>query len=134
MEKILCMASSDLLSLGAVDLFDRAFYQQLSGLLGSDMTKLVTDFFDSCNRFETRLVEITGGADKCAFRELCHEIKGSAAMLGFTGLSRLAAEWENGVISGELPSVSEVTTRFKTMVEATRATVAGIPVLHQGGH
>lgn len=126
------MMKSEFSSPVALDLFDRAFYQQLSGILGGEMMELVTDFFDSCKRFETRLVEITGEADKSGFRELCHEIKGSAAMLGFTGLSRLAAEWERGSISGEMPSASDASTRFKTMVEASRVMVAGIQARGEG--
>jgi hypothetical protein len=58
--------------------------------------------------------------------------EGSAAMLGFTGLSRLAAEWERGSISGEMPSASDASTRFKTMVEASRVMVAGIQARGEG--
>ena len=121
------MPAPDIPSPGPADLFDRALYQQLSETIGVAMIELVTDFLDSCKRFEARLVETVAAGSQSGFRELCHEIKGSAAMLGFTGLSRLAAEWESGVTRGELPSASDATTRFKTMVEATREIVADIP-------
>ena len=126
------MEKSDLPSPVGTDLFDWAVYQQLSEILGGDTIKLVTEFLDSCKCFETCLARIIGEKDKSAFRELCHEIKGAAAMLGFTGLSRLAAEWENGVISGEMPPASSAITLFKTMTEATRAAVAVIPTRGEG--
>ncbi len=96
------------------------------------MIELVEDFLDSCKRFDARLVETVAAGNPSGFRELCHEIKGSAAMLGFTGLSRLAAEWESGAISGEMPSAFDASTRFKTMVEASRVMVAGIQARGEG--
>lgn len=126
------MPPPDLSSPGPADLFDRALYQQLSEIIGVDMTGLVEDFLDSCKRFEARLVETLAAGNPSGFRELCHEIKGSAAMLGFTGLSRLAAEWERGAVRGTLPSAADAATRFKTMVEASRVTVAAIQARGEG--
>jgi len=126
------MPSPDLPSPVSADLFDRALYQQLSEIIGVAMIELVEDFIDSCKRFDARLVETVAAGNPSGFRELCHEIKGSAAMLGFTGLSRLAAEWESGAISGEMPSAFDASTRFKTMVEASRVMVAGIQARGEG--
>ncbi len=121
------MTTPDSVPSGALHLFDRAFYRQISGILGDSITELVTDFRHSCKRFESRLVETSGEPDPRAFRELCHEIKGSAVMLGFTGLSRLAAEWEDGAVRGVLPSASDAAIRFKNIVEASGLIVADIP-------
>ena len=96
------------------------------------MTGLVEDFLDSCKRFEARLVETAVAGNQSGFRELCHEIKGSAAMLGFTGLSRLAAKWEDAALNGELPSASDAASRFNAMVEASRRIVAEIPTPGKG--
>ena len=113
---------------GQTPLIDQTQYQSMAYAIGEAFCGLVTDFLVNCGEFETRLSNqaVAGNAD--AFRELCHEIKGSAALLGFSGISSCAAGWENGARNGKVPAVATVHETFPRLVADTRALIESQPM------
>jgi len=105
---------------GQTPLIDKPQHQSMADALGEAFDSLVADFLGNCGEFETRLSNqaVAGNAD--GFREICHEIKGSAALLGFSGIASCAADWENGARNGKVPPVAVIQEVFSRMVEDTQ--------------
>lgn len=114
-------------SIGAqTPLMDAAHYQAMKDALGGDFSSLVGDFFDDCPRFCSGLESLAAAGDADGFRELSHELKGTSSMLGFSGISRCAAEWEMMAKDGQVPASDCVGERLTLLVEGTGRQVAGL--------
>lgn len=95
----------------------------MSDALGEAFQALVSDFFNDCGSFTICLAELSAKDDAGGFRELCHEIKGAAGLLGFSALSKCAANWEEHSRNGEVPGSAEVGEVFTRLVTETRTLV-----------
>ncbi|MGD7653717.1 MAG: Hpt domain-containing protein [Verrucomicrobiales bacterium] len=102
------------------ELFDLGQVKMMKDALGDDFTDLALEFFVDCGRFASGLVAAVEAGDVSGFRELSHEAKGAAAMLGFSGISGCAGGWEQVAKDGGLPDLESVREQFPQLVEATR--------------
>ena len=103
-----------------IPLVDRAQYLAILHALGGNLDQLIHEFFSDCERFSQRLVGLATAGDITGFHEVCHEIKGAAAILGFTGISGCATRWETLSASGRLPQLEIIKGEFSNFVEATQ--------------
>jgi len=110
-----------------LQLIDLRQYQAVSDALGSDLASLVTEFFSDCEGFAASLAARAAAGDAAGFRELCHEIKGAAAQLGFCGISACAARWETLSAGGEMTGIAGVAEAFLPLVAQTRARLDPLP-------
>lgn len=101
-------------------LVDRVQYLSILNALGGDLDQVILDFLTDCERFARQLAECALVADSAGFREVCHEVKGASAILGFTGIANWAAGWSRSAKTGHFPTGEEVAGEFTTLVEATR--------------
>ena len=108
---------------GQTPLIDKTQYQSMADALGEAFGDLVAGFLRDCGNFETRLLEQASVGNAGAFRETCHEIKGSAALLGFSGISACAAGWENDARNGQVPAMPVVQETFSRLVSDTRTLI-----------
>lgn len=108
-------------------LLDSTQHQMMADALGDAFSTVAGDFFSECAHFATGLAETAGSGDVCGFRELCHEVKGASAMLGFSGISTCAANWETMANDGQVPDPTLVRERFPNVVEETRRLVDAMP-------
>lgn len=114
------MPSGKLLERNEIPLVDRVQYLLMLHALGGELDQVILDFLADCEKFLKRLVGLAQAADVAGFRELCHELKGSAAVLGFTGIAGCAARWEKSATAGRLPAVSAVEGELSNLLEATQ--------------
>lgn len=93
-------------------------YQDMMDALGDDdFFVFVTEFFESCDdAFSKRLADLSNAGVAEPFFELCHEIKGAAGLLGFSGIADCAAAWEAAAKDGHVPGSGEVLERFNLLV------------------
>ena len=108
-------------------LVDAAHHQTMKDALGEDFATLVADFFADCPRFSSGLTTLAGAGDADGFRELSHELKGASALLGFSGISSCAAEWETMAKTGQVPDPAAIDERLPRLVEETRKHLAEMP-------
>lgn len=108
-------------------LLDPVQHQMMADALGEAFNAVAGEFFNECRRFATGLAEAAESGDASGFRELCHEIKGASALLGFSGISTCAAEWETMAKDGQVPDPGSVRERFPCLVEDTRKHVEETP-------
>lgn len=106
---------------------DISHYRTMKDALGGDFATLVADFLTDCNRYSTGLTSLAEAGDADGFRELSHELKGASALLGFSGISACAAEWETMAKEGNLPDTGLIEDRFPSLVEETRRQVDELP-------
>ena len=110
-----------------VSLMDVSHYRTMKDALGEDFAELVADFFTDCSRYSAGLTSLAEAGDADGFRELSHELKGASALLGLSGISTCAAEWETMAKDGKLPDTGLIRDRFPSLVEETRKQIAELP-------
>jgi HPt (histidine-containing phosphotransfer) domain-containing protein len=106
---------------------DVSHYRTMKDALGDDFAALIADFFADCSRYSAGLTSLAEAGDADGFRELSHELKGASALLGFSGISACAAEWETMAKEGKLPDTGLIRERFPRLVEETRKQVGQMP-------
>ena len=100
------------------DLIDHGQYQVMLEMLGEDFSAFVREFFQNSEGLVNRMAALVEAGDASALRELFHEIKGSAALLGFKGISAHAAACENLAVEGQIPDAVAV-QKFGTLLAST---------------
>jgi len=100
------------------ELIDRGQYQTMLEMLGGDFSTIVHEFFQNSEGFSKRMAALAEAGDAPNSLELFHEIKGSAAMLGFKGISQHAAAWENLALEGRIPDAAAM-QKFGTLLAST---------------
>jgi len=93
------------------DLIDHGQYQVMLEMLGED-------FSVNSEGIANRMAALVEAGDASALRELFHEIKGSAALLGFKGISAHAAACENLAVEGQIPDAVAL-QKFGTLLAST---------------
>jgi HPt (histidine-containing phosphotransfer) domain-containing protein len=106
-----------------VPVMDTSQHQMMKDAVGEDFMALIADFFTDCNRYANDLTALAEAKDANGFFELSHELKGSAALLGFSGISACAACWESDARNGQVPEVAWVKETFSRLVTDTRAVI-----------
>ena len=106
---------------------DVSQYRTMKDALGEDFAALVADFFTDCRRYSAGLASLAEAGDADGFRELSHELKGASALLGLSGISTCAADWETMSKDGNLPDTGLIRDRFPSLVEETRKQVTEMP-------
>jgi HPt (histidine-containing phosphotransfer) domain-containing protein len=114
------MTTIDATGVAPAPLIAMGHYQSMSDALGDAFQTIIADFFRDCGGFAIRLEEYSGEGRIGELRELCHEIKGAAALLGFRGLADFAAAWETAAGIGKLPDNARIPESFRRLVTETK--------------
>lgn len=114
------MKSQDPTQENATPLVDTIQYRRMLAALEDSFPIIISGFFDETDRFTSEFIALTENEDRPGFQRLCHEIRGAASSIGFSGISAFAKKWEEKSGEGDLPAKAELTATFIHLIEETR--------------
>jgi HPt (histidine-containing phosphotransfer) domain-containing protein len=111
----------------AVQVLDLGILDELRGMLGSEVDRLIEVFLDDTPRLISALETAAVGPDYEMLRNAAHTLKSSSANLGAVALSNAAKKVEHGARSRSLErpavAVALIANEFARTRQALRATM-----------
>lgn len=108
-------------SIHLMDDIDLDHIETLGGFGSPELVKILSDFLDSLEKQAGELLSCLKNADRDAFRESAHRLKGAAQMSGFPKLGKLAATWENlAQNDSDLPEEVQLESQLSSAIQAAR--------------